>query len=102
MQDNWVDLRPLAEFAYNNSVHAYMMMTPFLAVYHRYPKMQFKALKAPANLKVVIQADAVLEGLDETHRLLQESILVAQEGQAKYADGQELTLEVGDRVSISM
>ena len=32
-QTNWVDLLPLAEFAYNNSVHASSGMTPFHVVY---------------------------------------------------------------------
>jgi hypothetical protein len=100
-QDNCVELLPLAEFAYNNSVHASTMMTPFWAVYHRHPEMQFKAPKAPANLKSEIQADAVLEGLEETHRLLRESILDAQERQTKYAGGKEITFEVGDRVWLS-
>jgi hypothetical protein len=31
-QDNWVELLPLAEFAYNNSMHASTRMTPFWAV----------------------------------------------------------------------
>jgi len=60
--------------------------------------MQFKAPKAPVNLKSDIQADAVLEGLKETHRLLQESILDAQERQAKNAGGKEITFDGGDRV----
>jgi len=100
-QDNWVVLLPLAEFAYNNSVHASTKMTPFWAVYHRHPEMQFKAPKAPANIKSEIQADAVLEGLDATHRLLWESILDAQERHTKYAGRMEITFEVGDRVWLS-
>ena len=98
VQDNWVELLPLAEFAYNNSVHDSTITTPFWAVYHWHPEMQFEAPKAPANLKSEIQADAVLEGLEETHRLLRGSILDAQERQMKYAGGKEITFEVGDRV----
>ena len=63
--------------------------------------MQFKAPKAPANLKSEIQVDDVLEGFEETHRLLRESILDAQELQTKYAGGEEITFEVGDRVWLS-
>jgi len=100
-QDNWVELVPLAEFAYHHSVHALTMMTPFWAVDPRHPEMKFKAPNPPANLKSEIQADAVLEGLEETHRLLQESILDAQERQTKYAAGKEITFEVGDRVWLS-
>jgi hypothetical protein len=101
VQDNWVELLHLAEFAYNNCMHASRMMTPFWAVYHRHPEMQFKGPKAPPNLKSEIQADAVLEGLEETHRLLRESILDAQERQTKYAGGKEIMCEVGDRVWLS-
>ena len=33
LQDSWVQLLPLAEFAYNNSVHSATMVTPFMANY---------------------------------------------------------------------
>jgi hypothetical protein len=100
-QDNWVELLSLAEFVYNNSVHSLTMMAPFWAVYHRHPEMQFQPPKAPAILKSGIQGDALLIGLEETQRLLRESILDAQERQTKYAGGKEITLEVGDRVCLS-
>jgi len=69
-QDTWVELLPLAEFAYNNSVYASTRMTPFWALYQRHPKMQFSTPNAPANLKSEIQADTVIEGLEETHQIL--------------------------------
>ena len=100
-QDNWVELLPLAEFAYNNSVHASTMMTLFWAVHHRHSKKQSRAPKAPANLTSEVQADAVFEGLKETHRILRENLLDAQERQTKYAGGKEITFEVGDRVWLS-
>ena len=99
-QDNWVELLPLAEFAYNNSVHASTRMTPFWAVYHRHPEMQFKTPKA-SSLKSETEADVLLEGLEETHRVLRENLLEAQEKQTKYAGGKEITFEVGDRVWLS-
>lgn len=72
------------------------MMTPFLAVYHWHPQMQFKVMKAPANLKWEIQPDAVLGGSEENHRIMREGILDAQERQTKYAGGNEITFEVGE------
>jgi transposase InsO family protein len=69
-QDNWVKLLPLAEFAYNKSMHASTRMTPFWAVYHPNPQMQFKTPNAPADRQSEIEADAVLEGLEDTHRIL--------------------------------
>jgi hypothetical protein len=99
-QDNWVELLPQAEFAYNNSVHALTRMTPFWAMYHRNPEMQFKAPKA-SHLKSEIQADATLEGLAETLRTLCENILEAQQRQTKYAGGKEITFNIGDKVWLS-
>jgi hypothetical protein len=76
-QDNWVELLPLAEFAYNNSVHHSMRMTPFWANYHYHPPMQFKPPKATSNMRSEILADATESGMEETHRLLRESLLEA-------------------------
>jgi hypothetical protein len=97
-QDNWVALLSLAEFAFNNSVYASMMMTPFWSVHHRHRKMQFNVTNVPANLKLGIEADAVLEEFVGTHRLLGESILDAQDRQTKYAGRKENMFEIRDRV----
>jgi hypothetical protein len=99
-QDNWVELLPFAEFAYNNSVHASTRMTPFWAVYHRHPEMQFETPKA-SSLKSETEADVLLEGLEATHPVLRENLLEAQEKQTKYARGKEITFQVGDRVWLS-
>jgi len=77
-QDNWVELLPLAVFAYNNSVDHSTQMTPFWANYHYHPPRQFKPLKAPSNLRSEILVDATVSGMEETHRLLRESLLEAQ------------------------
>jgi hypothetical protein len=69
-QDNWVELLLLAEFAYNNVIHASTRMTPFWANYHYHPVMQFKAPKQPSSLKSEIQADTFAAGLEETHQTL--------------------------------
>jgi len=99
-QDNWAELLPLVEFAYNNSVHASTRMTAFWAMYHRNPEMQFKAPKA-SHLKSEDQADATFEGMAEMHRTLREKILEAQQRQTKYAGGKEITFNVGDTVWLS-
>ena len=100
-QDNWVELLPLAEFAYNNSVHHSTRMTPFWANYHYHPPMQFKPPKAPSNLRSEILADATVSGMEETHQLLRQSLLEPQVGQSKYAGGKDGTLEVGYKVWLS-
>ena len=35
-QDNWTSLLPLAEFAYNNSVHSATNLTPFSVIYNNW------------------------------------------------------------------
>jgi len=100
-QDNWVELLPLAEFAYNNSIHHSTCMTPFWANYHYHPSMQFKPPKVTSNLRTEIRADAMAAGLEETHRLLKENLLEAQTRQSKYAGGKEMTFGVGDKVWLS-
>ena len=39
-QDDWVDLLPMAEHAYNNSITSATGMTPFYANYGRHPESQ--------------------------------------------------------------
>jgi hypothetical protein len=77
-QDNWVELLPLAEFTYNNSVHHSTQMTPFWANYHYHLPMQLKPPKAPSNMRSAILVDATVSRMEETHWLLQESLLEAQ------------------------
>jgi len=100
-QDKWVELLPLAEFAYINSVHHSTRMTPFWANYHYHPPMQFKPPKAPSNLRSEILAGATVSGMEETHRLLWESLLGAQVRQSKYAGRKDVTFEVGNKVWLS-
>ncbi len=75
-QDNWVELLPLAQFAYNNSVHASMKMTLFFANYGYHPEMQFKRPKDPASAKLLSEraADEYSGKLREIHARLQENI----------------------------
>eukprot|EP00833_Pecoramyces_ruminatium_P004598 jgi/Orpsp1_1/1178630/evm.model.c7180000066157.1 len=81
-QDNWVDLLPYAEFAYNNSVHQSIKQTPFYANYGQHPK---------TNPFI----SSLREDLDTTRRakLLQKNIIflinqldIAKERYKKYAD----------------
>jgi len=37
-QDNWLDILPLAEFAYNNAEHSSTRMSPFFANYGLHPR----------------------------------------------------------------
>jgi hypothetical protein len=100
-QDNWVQLLPLAEFTYNNSIHHSKCMTPFRANYHCHPSMQFKPPKVTSKLRTEIPADAMASGLEEIHRLLKGNLLEAQTRQNKYAEGKEMTFRVEEKVWLS-
>jgi hypothetical protein len=99
-QDNWVDLLPLAEFAYNNSVHTTTRLTPFFANYGYHPEMHFKPLK-DARFRFERAADERLGKLQMARNRLRDSILEAQERQMRYAGGKEMMFEVGDKVWLS-
>jgi hypothetical protein len=100
-QDNWVELLPPAEFAYNNAIHASTRMTPFWANYHYHPVMHFQPPKQPSSLNSEIQADTFAAGLEETHQTLRKNLQEAQANQTKYAGGKEVVFEVGDKVWLS-
>ena len=38
-QDDWADFLPIAEFAYNNSVHSATTVSPFFANYGYHPRL---------------------------------------------------------------
>jgi len=97
-QYNWVELLPLAEFAYNHAIHASTRMIALWVNYHNQPVMQFKAPKQPSSLTTVIQADTFAAGLEESHHTLHRNLEEAQADQTKYAGGKEVISEVGDKI----
>jgi len=96
-QDNWVESSLLAQFAFNYSIHNSTLMTPFWANYDYHPTVQFKPLKDP-SFRSQVQADSWIAGMEETHRILRENIIEAQERQTQYAGGTVKTSAVGDKV----
>jgi hypothetical protein len=46
-QDNWLDLLPLAEFAYNNARHSSTRMSPFFANYGLHPRCTLRVMPTP-------------------------------------------------------
>jgi hypothetical protein len=75
-------------------------MTPFWAVYDRHPEMQCKTLTARC-FESETEVDALLERLEETHWVLQETLLEAQEKQTMYASTKEIRFDVGDIIWLS-
>src|SRR5882724_9409675 len=68
-QDDWVNLLPLAEFAYNNTSHSATMVTPFFANKGFHPK-----LKVSLEPVVSDTAHQVATDLKELHLYLRDQI----------------------------
>jgi len=68
-QDDWVNLLPLAEFAYNNNSHYVTIVTPFFATKGFHPK-----LKVSLEPVVSDTAHQVTTDLKELHLYLRNQI----------------------------
>lgn len=96
-QDNWVDLLPIAEFAYNNTIQESIQQTPFFANYGFHPRfdsLTFNRTKNPA-------AEDLATRLEEIHKSMKLKLAEAQERQKLNADKsrkQHPHISVGDRV----
>jgi hypothetical protein len=96
LQDDWSELLPLAEFAYNSAHHSSIGMSPFFANYGYHPRLSLTLHdeKSPAAYNHVLE-------LQETHEKAKESITAALEKQAYWADKRRMTppdFEEGDKV----
>lgn len=98
-QDNWVDLLPMAEFAFNNTASATTGVSPFFANTGRHPAM-------PVDLATGTTVEAAAEHVETLRKVwedLKVSIKKATERQARYADQrrQEMTFDIGDQVLLN-
>ena len=96
-QDNWVDLLPLAEFVYNNTIQDSTKQTPFFANYGHHPRFdqfQLSTSKNPA-------AEDLATQLLEIQKDMKTKLLEAQERQKQNADKsrkQHPPIRVGDKI----
>jgi Chromo (CHRromatin Organisation MOdifier) domain len=97
-QDDWFDLLPLAEFAYNDSCQESTKMTPFFANYGYNPHFQSEILVAPEH--AVLATVDFASHLQEIQELLIENIKRAQDYQARFynAKHRPVSFEPGDIV----
>lgn len=79
-QDSWVELLPLAEFAYINSIYHSTLMILFWANYNDHSTMQFQPPKE-SSFRLQVPADWWMAGMEETYRIFQQNIIQAQEQQ---------------------
>src|SRR6202000_1401986 len=96
-QNNWSDLLPIAEFAYNNAQHSATQVSPFFANYGYNPR-------ATLHLDVTVPdpiAHDFSQDLSALHQYCREQIKIAQAQYQLPADRRRQpapTLNVGDRV----
>ena len=101
-QDNWTNLLPLAEFAYNNGTQALIGCSPFYAMYAYHPEVRFEVEGDSRKEEVPAAKDRMKIIYDTREALLQrwENVVKLQ---AKYYDVKHKpkTYNVGDVVMLS-
>ena len=107
-QDDWFDLLPLAEFAYNNATQESMKMSPFYANYGYHPRFLSEIQLSPdhgsgsqpSSVHSAPAAEDFALQLNEIHERLVENVKKAQDYQAKYynAKHKPVELQPGDMV----
>jgi hypothetical protein len=100
-QDDWAELLPLAEFAYNNSKHSAIGMSPFMASEGTDHKFTIRMAEVPNE-----SADEFRERLSNIHESVLRALEQARVDMAKYANRKRRPvpdegMEVGDQVMLS-
>jgi len=96
-QNNWVDLIPFAEFAYNNTLQQSINQSPFFANYGFHPKF---SLEVPSSDRPSRAEQRVID-MNENFELLKENLEKAKETYKKYADLRRMNppeFEIGKKV----
>lgn len=96
-QDNWVQLLPLAQFAFNSAVSEPTGLSPFYANYGYEPDIAKEPILGKEAPKAVEHADE----LKELHQALQRQLLFIQQRMTKYYDKKRIagpTFRRGDKV----
>ena len=97
-QDDWDELLPLAEFAYNNHVHASTKQVPFYLDTGRLPRMGFEPQQPASKVEAVNEfADRMQDSMDEARAALSK----AKDDMARYYNQRHdpaPVFEVGDKV----
>ena len=102
-QENWCQLLPLAEFAYNNAQHASTKVSPFYANYGYHPRCTLKVLHNN-DQSTNPAAENLIEKLKIIHTELRKTLETAQTRYKEQYDVQVKTnppFKVGDLVWLS-
>jgi len=97
-QTNWSSLLPLAEFAYNNTVHSSTKVTPFFANFGYHPKFTVTVPRVSKNNTPL--ADRV-KSIHDLYAEMKENIKKALERHAQYFDTKVIPqpdFQIGEKV----
>jgi hypothetical protein len=103
-QDDWTDLLPLVEFAYNNTLHSSTKQTPFFSNYGHHPRadhFQIKDVGSPAAEDLAAHLAAIHNELASIHNELAFQLYEAQDRYKDYADRNRKlypNIHIGDHV----
>lgn len=105
-QEEWDNLLPLVEFAYNNSINASTKVSPFFLMYGAHPITPSSLMRLPKGEEFSTKVAEVNEFEEHIHRGLhqaKEKLVIAQNRQKQHADAhrREVIFEVGDHVWLS-
>jgi len=104
-QDDWVELLPVAEFSYNNTVHTATKQTPFFAAYHQHHENNFKNPRDNVTESNNPEAVKTVEDLDAMREAMRENMKAAQTRMDKYYNqkvaNKEPQFNVGDWVMVN-
>lgn len=99
-QDNWSELLPIAEFAYNNSWHSSVKAAPFYANYGYHPKATFNIV-ADETMTHVPSLEKLTEKIHKVQEELQAEMAFAQASHKEFSDKHRLPsprYKVGEKV----
>ena len=102
-QDDWVAALPLLEFAYNNSFHSSIGMTPFYALYAQHPRHQIDMAQVRSK---VTDVDSWLSNIRAIQASAATHIADAHKRHARYANSHRTAFDpslfaVGSQVMLN-
>ena len=104
-QENWIELLPMAEFSYNNSLHSATGFTPFFLNYGYHPRADTLAQEQPINTAEITNDTAMnlVTTLDSILRQAKAHLEKAQDTMKMHADQRRdfRTFAVGEYVLLS-